>query len=868
MNDTIKNLNQTITGDMRKDGIPFNKCENVLGPDGKLYNGKKMASELVICERGLLNDCPSLFFFLNNVKIFFTFYTKTMCTAPGYICINPMFWNECKKVGAANGKHQLLLPSFVLLHELYHHVYNHINRGNEQISEYPVHEIQNKAMDYEINYAIEQTWPDFVGCTKLSKGLYNEIYGDHIWERIYEHIKNEPIMPSFPDLPDSSPDSKNQDDSLQPAQPPQQQNNNKKPVITDDWRSGFADGALFAKALADAIIKSKGVSESSIKEAMNVIKTESEKKIMSGNIRTNESLLCEGYSTYNEGFANGIEEVYKQLVSALSNGKAEEGGDTLDIDVPKIEGLPQNQQNGDGNGDDNKDGNQDGNQGGNQGGNQSKQTGGGNQSGDGNENGSDTGQIKDQSNGFHGDDADLTDNVDIIYPHIMDKIIQLSGEEESKSEKPTDEKITEAAEKVLNDLATTNGLDKKIVDKLGKGIQDGYNEIKASKKGAIDWKVATQDFVSNKRKKQELRGFKKNPIYNKRYVRSTRQSTENKMNHLLIGFDTSGSIFSTPNAQEYFLAEVISMIKEVASPNTVVDIIRFNTGVYKPFRILVTEPDNVIGSFDDFKTQTGGTDYNELVDIIDTLFRDDYNEIEEMSSNYGGIFSKDYDGIVVSEPTCAIIFTDSDLYHSNVPNMTNSLDDDKILWIILGANADSKDGPYGKTLKVSSDKMKNVTNESILDVIDDYDLDGDKLGEPDVVTTLHNKDNILIDNKKVSDWVNTNLPNIVGKFNVDNNNYINVSVPLTIGPDDIKPSDYNGGLPNFIKFGEINGNFKVHNLNSLATLRGFPLKVKGTFIIQECSKITSEEWNKYNVEASRIIIMRCVGITKEFKKII
>ena len=103
---------------------------------------------------------------------------------------------------------QLLLPSFVLLHELYHHVYNHINRGNEQISEYPVHEIQNKAMDYEINYAIEQTWPDFVGCTKLSKGLYNEIYGDHIWERIYEHIKNEPIMPSFPDLPDSSPDSK------------------------------------------------------------------------------------------------------------------------------------------------------------------------------------------------------------------------------------------------------------------------------------------------------------------------------------------------------------------------------------------------------------------------------------------------------------------------------------------------------------------------------------------------------------------------------------------------------------------------------------------------------------------------------------
>ena len=134
----------------------------------------------------------------------------------------------------------------------------------------------------------------------------------------------------------------------------------------------------------------------------------------------------------------------------------------------------------------------------------------------------------------------------------MDKIIQLSGEEESKSEKPTDEKITEAAEKVLNDLATTNGLDKKIVDKLGKGIQDGYKEIKASKKGAIDWKVATQDFVSNRRKKQELRGFKKNPIYNKRYVRSTRQSTENKMNHLLIGFDTSGSIFSTPNAQEYF----------------------------------------------------------------------------------------------------------------------------------------------------------------------------------------------------------------------------------------------------------------------------------------------------------------------------
>lgn len=113
---------------------------------------------------------------------------------------------------------------YVIVHEAYHMVYQHIRRSLLKIgkgTKYE-HEIANIAMDMEINRDIEAQYQKYSGATKTLEGIWYEDYinkhtgkpfDKEIWEVIYDYLIENP---------DQLPENKQQlqEGNLPPAQPP------------------------------------------------------------------------------------------------------------------------------------------------------------------------------------------------------------------------------------------------------------------------------------------------------------------------------------------------------------------------------------------------------------------------------------------------------------------------------------------------------------------------------------------------------------------------------------------------------------------------------------------------------------------------
>ena len=113
---------------------------------------------------------------------------------------------------------------YVIVHEAYHMVYQHIRRSLLKIgkgSKYE-HEVANVAMDMEINRDIEAQYPKYGGSTRTLEGVWYEDYinkhtgkpfDKEIWEVIYDYLMENP---------DQLPGNKQQiqEGNLPPAQPP------------------------------------------------------------------------------------------------------------------------------------------------------------------------------------------------------------------------------------------------------------------------------------------------------------------------------------------------------------------------------------------------------------------------------------------------------------------------------------------------------------------------------------------------------------------------------------------------------------------------------------------------------------------------
>ena len=113
---------------------------------------------------------------------------------------------------------------YVIVHEAYHMVYQHIRRSLLKIGKGTKYEreIANIAMDMEINRDIEAQYQKYSGATKTLEGIWYEDYinkhtgkpfDKEIWEVIYDYLIENP---------DQLPENKQQlqEGNLPPAQPP------------------------------------------------------------------------------------------------------------------------------------------------------------------------------------------------------------------------------------------------------------------------------------------------------------------------------------------------------------------------------------------------------------------------------------------------------------------------------------------------------------------------------------------------------------------------------------------------------------------------------------------------------------------------
>lgn len=113
---------------------------------------------------------------------------------------------------------------YVIVHEAYHMVYQHIRRSLLKIGKGSAyeHEVANVAMDMEINRDIEAQYPKYGGATKTLEGIWYEDYinkhtgkpfDKEIWEVIYDYLMENP---------DQLPENKQQiqEGNLPPSQPP------------------------------------------------------------------------------------------------------------------------------------------------------------------------------------------------------------------------------------------------------------------------------------------------------------------------------------------------------------------------------------------------------------------------------------------------------------------------------------------------------------------------------------------------------------------------------------------------------------------------------------------------------------------------
>ena len=190
---------------------------------GNKLNKKRICQAIQICLSNLASMFPSLYEVIRNVDVKLVNHAglNTMATDGSSIMISPIFVDYIIKTFKSNS---LLLIQYVLVHEIFHILYNHCYEERIRSSKYPDHTIANMAQDFQINYDIENLLVDnkgnklYKGCTNALKGCYDDDYGMEGWEKLYDRVLNEKTPISTRLFQETS----------------------------EEWKNGFLDGFLDA----------------------------------------------------------------------------------------------------------------------------------------------------------------------------------------------------------------------------------------------------------------------------------------------------------------------------------------------------------------------------------------------------------------------------------------------------------------------------------------------------------------------------------------------------------------------------------------------------------------------------------------------
>ena len=332
-----------------------NTSSKVQGPDGVIYDMDQLKDYVEASvdyiekiTRGYLHP------FLSKLIRCFTFAVPTMMTDGVFIFMNPGFTKQL--VDSCNGS--LLGVAFVLIHEIYHNLFQHFDRVREQPQVYTPYDadLVNAAQDYEINWIITQTMEDprtedeydpndpldsnpyeldangnltsvknliFKNIVKqIGAGLLDAKYAGWTAEDIYQDLIKHPGMTSVPPKKMSATinhtTSNSQVSPVNGKTPPGPDEVDVTYNLDPDERTGYEDG--WAQAITE--LRAKGILES-----IEISKSHF--------MRIMEAAVS-GDPSYDKGFDNGYQSCMKTVQTMLENAKQKAQASQNGQHQPKI----------------------------------------------------------------------------------------------------------------------------------------------------------------------------------------------------------------------------------------------------------------------------------------------------------------------------------------------------------------------------------------------------------------------------------------------------------------------------------------------------------------------------------------------------
>lgn len=182
---------------------------------GQVIDANRILKILDKIADDLYKEFNEIYQVFSKKTVYITDACETMATDGRCMFLNPLWcYLIVDRVGKSKGIRAL---EYVIVHEMMHILFDHCVAINDD--RFPDGYRVNDAMDYELNYVIENYLYDssgnlpFKGMTAACGGCYDESFGERglSWEEIY------PLIPA-------------------------RERKNPKSNTSDEWKKGFLDG--------------------------------------------------------------------------------------------------------------------------------------------------------------------------------------------------------------------------------------------------------------------------------------------------------------------------------------------------------------------------------------------------------------------------------------------------------------------------------------------------------------------------------------------------------------------------------------------------------------------------------------------------
>ena len=210
-----------------KDIKRWEDYDTVLCPDGQVIDMNKLLDDQARAKVAINNLEPFLGSMVSRIRFVYTFKVQTQATDGYNIFVNPQFTYNLtfeQKV-------------FVLAHELWHCILDHMRRGRQ--AGHPNRQ-SNIAADYEVNSTIVMLGMLGEKVIKDTKALFDHKYDGMAYEQIYATNPPDPSQGSQNNSKQSSQAKNNQGQSQQ-GQGGQGNNQKRSPEYVDGWNKAMED---------------------------------------------------------------------------------------------------------------------------------------------------------------------------------------------------------------------------------------------------------------------------------------------------------------------------------------------------------------------------------------------------------------------------------------------------------------------------------------------------------------------------------------------------------------------------------------------------------------------------------------------------